>query len=103
MDSQLPASLSPEVHRVLREDLGFTGIILTDDLAMDAISQAADGESPAVLALRAGNNLMIVTDFAVAYRDLESAWNAGAITTDQIDAAVLRTLAWKLYKGILTF
>lgn len=101
MDDTLPASLSPEVHRVLREDLGFTGIILTDDLAMDAISQAADGESPAVLALRAGNNLMIVTDFAVAYRDLESAWNAGAITTDQIDAAVLRTIAWKLYKGIM--
>ena len=101
MDPDLPASLSPEVHRILREDLGFTGLILTDDLAMDAVSEAAGDESPAVLALRVGNDLILATDFAAACRDLEAAWNAGAITAEQVDAAVLRVLSWKLCKGIL--
>ncbi|MFR8530109.1 MAG: glycoside hydrolase family 3 N-terminal domain-containing protein [Anaeromassilibacillus sp.] len=45
MDSEHPASLSPEVHRVLREDLG-TGLILTDDLSMEAIPDIPEGKTP---------------------------------------------------------
>ena len=44
MDAALPASLSPAVHEVLRETLGFDGIVITDDLAMDAVKQYANGE-----------------------------------------------------------
>lgn len=102
MDAEFPASLSPEVHRVLREDLGFTGIILTDDLEMDAIQDYSGTESPAVLALRAGNDLILHKRILQAHRDLEDAWNAGAISAEQVDAAVLRVLAWKLDRGILT-
>ena len=38
MDPDAPASLSPAVHEILREELGFTGLILTDDLVMDAVT-----------------------------------------------------------------
>ena len=64
MDDTLPSSLSPNVHRILRENLGFTGIIITDDLVMDAIKLHTSGEDPAVQAILAGNDMIIVTDIA---------------------------------------
>ncbi len=101
MDAELPASLSPEVHRVLREGLGFSGIIVTDDLEMDAVQDYAGTESPAVLALRAGNDLILYKQLHQAYYDLAEGWEAGAISAEQVDAAVLRVLAWKLERGII--
>ena len=62
MDAALPASLSPAVHEVLRETLGFDGIVITDDLAMDAVKQYANGEA-AVLAVLAGNDMLITSDY----------------------------------------
>ena len=38
MDSEKPASLSEKVHEILRNELKFTGIVMTDDLAMDAVN-----------------------------------------------------------------
>ncbi len=101
MDPDRPASLSPEVHRLLREELGFTGVILTDALEMDAIQNFSGTDNPAVLALQTGNDLILYRDGAIAYNALEEAWNKGTITSQQVDAAVLRVLAWKLEKGIL--
>ena len=63
MDEASPASLSPEVHRVLREDLGFTGVIVTDDLVMDGVRDFAGDDEAAVLAVQAGNDLLCCTDF----------------------------------------
>ena len=83
MDPDRPASLSPEVHRLLREELGFTGIVLTDALEMDAIQNFSGAENPAVLALQAGNDLILYRDGAAAYHALEDAWNAGTITSRQ--------------------
>ena len=62
MDGDFPASLSPEVHRILREELDFTGVILTDDLYMDAIRDEYGTGQAAVLAVQAGNDMLISTD-----------------------------------------
>ena len=59
MDADRPASLSAEVHRILREELGFDGVILTDDLIMDAIRDYTGGENAAVLAVQAGNDMLL--------------------------------------------
>lgn len=46
MDGAYPASLSAKVHTLLRDTLGFTGVIVTDDLAMDAVKAYAQDAAP---------------------------------------------------------
>jgi len=101
MDDTLPSSLSPNVHRILREDLGFTGIIITDDLVMDAIKLHTSSENPAIQAILAGNDMMIVTDIAEAYSKVLLACLDGKISETQIDKACFRVLAFKYYIGKL--
>ena len=48
MDENLPASLSPAVHKILRDDLKLTGVIMTDDLKMEAIKEYIGDEAFAV-------------------------------------------------------
>ena len=98
IDMANPASLSPNVHDLLRDDLGFTGVIITDDIAMDAVSGIAD---VAVFAVKAGNNLIITTDYEESFNSIKTAVNDGEITEEDIDELVFRTLAWKYYKGLM--
>lgn len=101
MDDQLPASLSPEVHRILREELGFEGVILTDDLAMDAVDAYAEDGSVAVLAVKAGNDMIVTTDFTEQIPLVIEAVESGEIDESVIDAAVTRILNWKYDLGLL--
>lgn len=101
MDPDLPASLSSRVHEILREDLGFDGVIVTDDLAMEGVG-AYVGELPLpVLALRAGNDLLCVSDIAATYETILDAVASGELTEDIIDAAVLRVLTLKVELGLI--
>lgn len=102
MDPDLPASLSPEVHRVLREELGFDGVIVTDDLVMEAITQYTGGEEAAVLAVLAGNDLLCCTDFQVQVPAVIEAVNTGRISVEQVEKAAARVLQWKLNLGLLS-
>ena len=101
MDGEQPASLSPEVHRILREDLGFRGVIITDDLNMNAITQFTGGENPAVAAVLAGNDLLCYAEFDSSVQAITDAVRAGTIEEEQIDASVLRILYWKQTLGLL--
>lgn len=101
MDAALPASLSPEVHRVLREELGFQGVALTDDLAMDAVEAYAQDGSVAVLAVQAGNDMIVTTDFETQIPLVIAAVQDGIISEDVINTAVTRVLAWKYDLGLL--
>lgn len=95
IDKAYPASLSPKVHEELREVLGFTGIIITDDLEMEAIKGFTQGLHPAVQAVAAGNDMLIVTNFQEAHQEIIKAVQAGILLEEQIDTAVRRLLAWK--------
>lgn len=95
MDSNLPASLSPEVHRILREELNFNGVIMTDDLEMKAIKQYLGDKEAAVAAVVAGNDLICCTDFEVQVSAVLQAVQDGSITEEQINQSVRRILAWK--------
>ena len=98
MDDALPASLSPEVHRVLREELGFDGIAITDDLAMDAVKQYANGEA-AVLAVLAGNDMLVTSDYWNDIPAVLAAVADGRIAESDLDAHVLRVLRYKQAQG----
>lgn len=101
MDPNLPASLSPEVHRILREDLGFDGVVMTDDLAMDAVRvYAADG-NVAVMSIQAGNDLVVTTDYRTQIPRVIQAVKDGALEEEAVDVAFLRVLRWKLELGLL--
>ena len=101
MDSRLPASLSPEVHRILREELGFTGVIVTDDLYMDGVRHFTGDEEAAVLAVQAGNDLLCCTDFQTQVPAVLAAVERGEITEERIDQSVLRILELKMALGLL--
>ena len=101
MDDTLPASLSSEIHHVLREELGFTGVVLTDDLAMDAVEAYAEDGSVAVLAVLAGNDMIVTTDFTTQIPQVIAAVEDGTIDESLIDQAVSRVLGWKYDLGLL--
>lgn len=96
----IPASLSKNVHNILRNELNFTGIIMTDDLAMSAIKNYVN-DSPSVMALKAGNDLIIITDYLTGINDIKEALKNGDLEESLIDKAVLRVLSWKYYKVLL--
>lgn len=100
-DGKKPASLSPEIHRILREELNFSGIIMTDDLSMDAVSLFCTDNLPYAEAVNAGNDMLIVTEYEAAYNDILSAAENGEIPQETIDRAVMRIIAWKYAKGLL--
>jgi len=101
MDEDYPASLSPEVHRILREELGFEGVILTDDLAMDAVDLYTRDGSAAVLAILAGNDMVVTSDFTAQIAEVLAAIAEGTIPMELIDSAVFRVLSWKYELGLL--
>ncbi|HAX73829.1 MAG TPA: beta-hexosaminidase [Firmicutes bacterium] len=101
MDSELPASLSSKVHQIIRDELEFTGVIMTDDLTMGAITSLETDVPIVVLGLQAGNDLMIVSDFVWRHAELLDAFNTGTVSEEQLDTAVLNVLKWKFYMGLL--
>lgn len=101
IDPELPASLSPLVVGYLQEHMGFTGVIVTDDLAMQAITDLyGDGEA-AVLAVEAGVDLLCTTYYEVQYDAILEAVRSGRISEAMLNNAVLRILCWKEALGLL--
>ena len=101
MDDTLPASLSPKVHEVLRGTLGFDGLIVTDDLAMDAVKSYAQNGSAAVLALLAGNDMIVTTDYQEQIPQVIAAVQSGELDEREIDAHVYRVLHEKQALGLI--
>ena len=101
MDEEKPASLSENVHDILRNDLNFTGLIITDDLAMDAVKAYVENGEAAVQAIKAGNDMIISSDFKTQKNEVLDAVNNGEINIDTINTAVRRILALKYAFGII--
>ena len=101
IDPDYPASLSKKVHDILRDDLDFTGVIITDDLYMDAIKDYQDNEEVAVMAILAGNDLICTTDFENQIPAVIKAVEEGIINIEQINDSVRRILTLKEDLGLI--
>lgn len=98
IDEENIASLSPSIHNLLRNELSFSGIVITDDLAMGAVENT---ETSCVNAILAGNDLLIVTDYKTCYNGVNVAVQKSQIPEELIDKLATRVLAWKYSKGLL--
>lgn len=101
-DAKTPASLSKPVHNVLRKQLGFKGVIVTDALEMDGVTKFVnDPAKVAVLAVQAGNDLLCTGYPAEQYKAILKAVRDGTITEERIDESVLRILKMKNTVGLV--
>lgn len=101
LDPEVPASLSPAVHAYIRDTMGYDGVILTDDLVMEAITDLYGAGEAAVMAVRSGNDLLCSTDYPEQYAAVLEAARSGEIPMARIDEAVMRILIWKRDLGLL--
>ena len=98
----LPASLSPQAIALLRENIGFDGIVITDAMNMGAIvSYYPDGQA-AVQAIQAGVDIVLMpADLEAAYLALLDAVGKGEISQTRLDESVRRILEVKYDCGML--
>jgi len=92
-----PATISPTVLRLLREGLGFDGVIVTDALVMNAISQTVGMAAGAVLALTAGADLICISnpdddehDYQLVHAAVAAALRDGTLATHRVEEAAAR-------------
>lgn len=93
IDPNLPASLSPATYSLLRDDLGFEGVAITDGLAMRAVRAGRSVEQIAVLAVSAGADLLIVEselDIEIVVAALLRAIEAGELPRERLTQAATR-------------
>lgn len=102
VDNTYPASLSKKVITgELRDKLNFSGIVITDDLAMSAVKSYVTEGGAAVLAINAGNDMIITSDFETMFKEVLKAVNSGIIEQETINNAVRRIIAWKHAYGLM--
>ena len=93
-----PATLSRQlVTDLLREDMGFDGLVITDALNMGAITEQYSSGEAAVAALNAGVDMLLMpAGFQAAYDGVMAALENGELTEERIDESVRRILEIKL-------
>ena len=100
LDANLPATLSPTILTgLLRQKLGFQGLIITDDLEMNGVADGWGSPEAAVLAVAAGADILLCChqwNTQQAIRDaLVKALNSGRLTEGRLDASLTRIAAAK--------
>ena len=98
----LPATLSSEMLGILRNDLNYNGIIITDAMNMGAIVEAYGSGESAVMAVQAGVDVVLMpADLAEAAEALTKAIENGAVSEERVNDALWHILSLKYDKGLL--
>lgn len=96
-----PATLSKVlITDVLRGQMGYNGIVITDAMNMEAITGFYNSDKAAVLAVTAGADMILMpADYNTAYTGILNAVNDGTITEERINESVTRIVKAKLAMG----
>ena len=93
----VPASMAPAVYDLLRDDLGFEGVTITDSLGMGAVGGRP---TPALQALEAGADLLLMpVDTATTHRIVVDAIRSGAIERARVEEAAARVVALQVWQA----
>lgn len=98
-----PASMSDLImDTILRDELGFQGIIITDAMDMASITDNYTSAEAAYGAVNGGADIVLMPlDLEMAYNEIISRINDGSISRERLDASVLRILTVKFMRGII--
>ena len=98
----MPATLSAEMTQLLRKELNFDGILITDAMNMGAITEEYGAEESVVLAIQAGMDIVLMpTDLPRATETLTEAIRNGEISEERVEESLERILSLKYEKGLL--
>ena len=102
-NTTIPATLSPKiVTDILRKDMNFDGLIVTDAMDMSGLTLYFNPAEAAVRAILAGNDVLLKTSFPEEMiRGIREAVKSGRLTEAKINEAVRRQLAWKHQLGLV--
>lgn len=102
LDDQ-PAPLSYEiVTGLLREEMGFNGVVMTDAMEMSALTKYYTGGQAAVMAIQAGVDILLCPgDLDSTIAALEAAVEDGSISEERLDESVQRILTFKINRGLI--
>lgn len=96
LDPQFPASMSARWYAYLRNEMGFQGLTVTDDLIMGAVRSQYGDEESVIIALNAGADLLMHTALSATYVDIiEKAVRDGRVSVERIEEACRRVLEHK--------
>lgn len=105
LDTTEPSSLSPKVIGILRQQMHFQGVIMTDSLTMDSISNYYSPGQAAAMAVEAGDDLLMgaqsPNELAAMLQGIKQAMASGAISQQHIDDSVRRILLLKYQMGLI--
>ncbi|MCR5587719.1 MAG: glycoside hydrolase family 3 protein [Lachnospiraceae bacterium] len=102
-ESKEPASLSELIMRtILREELGYNGIIITDAFDMSSITEYYDAGDAAVTSIKNGSDIVLMPEnLDEAYNAVLDAVESGKITEEELDEKILRIITTKYKRGII--
>ncbi len=100
--NDIPASLSSMMISILRNDIGFSGVVTTDALNMGAINNIYTTTDACVSAVQAGVDILLMpSDINEAHYAIGTAVQNGAISVERIDESVMRILDAKMTRGLI--
>lgn len=101
IDGDRPASISKPVHDTIRNELGFRGVIMTDDMDMAGLADFISQEEAGLQALQAGNDLILSSSYSTQIPYILTAIQNGEYSEKQLDQSVERLLTWKANLGLI--
>ncbi|WP_410011626.1 glycoside hydrolase family 3 N-terminal domain-containing protein [Streptococcus sp. KHUD_011] len=97
----VPSSISPKITDLLRKELHFKGVIMTDDFDMAGIADFVSQDEAAFQVIVAGNDLILGSSYQTQIPYLLKKISSGDLTEERIDESVRRILTWKYDLGLL--